>query len=305
MRTSDFPELLDTPLRKIFFLSLQDTPPEYVRWINIVETKRNFEDDLRMAEFGNVPQMAEGSAVLFEDAIEGSTKRYTPLEWTLGYTITQTMREDEQHGIMGKMTEALRESFRNLFEVQAYLLLNNSTTASGRYAGFDSLALLNTAHPNLGDASTQSNKPSTDATLSQTTVEAAVRAFHGWTGEKGFPAFFAPSLAIVDSSDQFLAARLFKNAMRYNTADHDENWVKQGPDSNGISTYIASRYFTATNQWFMLSEKRKHDLNMFIRVHPQFETNIDFVTGNFQAKGRARLTTSYGRWPGVYGSKGY
>jgi hypothetical protein len=109
----------------------------------------------------------------------------------------------------------------------------------------------------------------------------------------------------VDTSDQFLAARLFKNAMRYNTADHDENWVKQGPDNNGISTFIASRYFTATNQWFLLSEKRKHDLNMFIRVHPQFETNIDFATGNFQAKGRARLTSSYGRWPGVYGSKGY
>jgi hypothetical protein len=234
MRTSDFPELLDIPLRKIFFLSLQDTPPEYVRWINIVETKRNFEDDLRMAEFGNAAQMAEGSAVLFEDAIEGSTKRYTPLEFTHGFSITQTMREDEQHGIMAQMTSALRESFRNLFEVQAYLILNNATTATGNYAGFDSLALLSTAHTNLGNSDTQSNKPSTDATLSQTTVEAAVQAFHGWTGEKGFPALFAPSIALVDGSDQFLAARLFKNAMRYNTADWDENWVRKGPDANGI-----------------------------------------------------------------------
>ena len=33
MRSSDFPELLDTPLRKIFFLSLENSRPEYQRWI--------------------------------------------------------------------------------------------------------------------------------------------------------------------------------------------------------------------------------------------------------------------------------
>lgn len=306
MRSSDFPELLDTPLRKIFYLSLKSTPPEYVRWVNIVETKRAYEDDLRMAEFGSIPQHTEGDSVLFEDALEGSTKRYTPLPFALGYVITQQMREDDQHGIMVRMTEGLRESFRNLFEVQAYSLLNNSTsTSDARYTGFDSLALLNTAHTNLGNVDTQANKPSTDVTLSQTALEAAVKTIHAWTGEKGLPAFFRPELAIVDGNDQFLAAKLLRNAMRYDSANFEENWTRQGPDSNGIGTYIASRYFSATNQWFILSPKKQHDLNMFIRVHPQFETTIDFATGNFQAKGRTRLITSFGRWPGIYGSKGY
>jgi hypothetical protein len=306
MRSSDFPELLDTPLRKIFFLSLKDTPPEYMSWINVVETSRAFEDDLRMAEFGSVPQHTEGNAVIMEDALSGTLKRYEPQPHALGYVITQQMREDDQHAIMVRMTEALRKSFRNLFEVQAYNILNNGTaTSSSRYTGFDALALLSTAHTNLGNASTQSNKPSTDATLSQTTIENAVKAFHGYTGEKGLPAFVTPKTAIVHGDDQFLAARLFKNAMRYNTADHDENWIRKGPDSNGISKFVPSRYFTATNQWYIVSSKEEHDLNMFVRIHPQFETNVDFATGNFQAKGRARLWTSFGRWMGTYGSKGY
>ena len=306
MRTADFPELLDTPLRKIFFLAFKDTPAEYSRWINIVETRRAFEDDLRMAEFGSVPEHSEGSGIIFEDALEGSTKRYTPREYVLGYSITQTMLEDELHGIMVKMTRALRKSFRNLYEVQAANILNYSTTATpARYQGFDSLALLSTAHTNLGDASTQANKPSTDATLSQTVIENAVVAIHAWTGEKGFPAFFTANRAIVDGNDQYLAARLFKNAMRYDTADHDENWIRKGPDENGISEYIPSRYFTATNQWFLVCPKGEHDLNMFIRIQPQFETSYDFNTGNFRAKGRTRLITSFGRWQGVYGSKGY
>lgn len=307
MRSTDHPELLDTPLRKIWFRALQNTPAEYVRWINIVETRRAYEDDLRMAEFGNVPAHVEGDTPLFEEALEGGTKRYTPDEYVLGYVITQRMREDDLHGVMVRMTESLRESFRNLFEVQAYYILNNSTsTTVTRMTGFDSLALLSTAHTMLGPGvSNQANKPSTDVTLSQTALENAVLAFHAWKGEKGLPAFFTPKIAIVDTSDQFLAAKLMQNAMRYDTANREENWTRKGPDSNGIRMFIPSRYFTATNQWFVLSEKRRHDLNMFIRIHPQFETNVDFGTGNFQAKGRARLTSSFGAWFGAYGSKGY
>src|SRR3990172_1542306 len=192
MRSSDFPELLDTPLRKIFFLSLENSRPEYQRWINIVETKRAFEDDLRMAEFGSIPQHTEGS-----------TKRYAPLEYVGGYIITQVLREDELHGIMGRMTEGLRESQRNLFEVQAYNILNNSTTATTtRLQGFDGLALLSAVHPNLGNPDTQANKPTTDVTLSQLAVENAVNTMTAWTNEKGFPVFHTPSLAIVDTSDQ-------------------------------------------------------------------------------------------------------
>ena len=307
MRTTDHPELLDTPLRKIWFRAVQNTPAEYVRWVNIVETRRSFEDDLRMAEFGTVPAHVEGDTPLFEDALEGTTKRYTAAEFAMGYVITQRMREDDQHGIMVRMTEGLRESFRNLFEVQAYRILNNSNvTTTTREQGFDTLALLSTAHTMLkpGQAN-QANTPAVQTTLSQTALEAAQQAMHGWLGETGFPAFYTPRLAIVDGSDQHLAAKLMRNAMRFDTANNEENWVRKGPDSNGIRTFIPSRYFTATNQWFILSEKRKHDLNMFIRIHPQFETNIDFSTGNFQAKGRARLTTSFGQWFGVYGSKGF
>lgn len=305
MRTSDFPELLDTPLRKVWFDYLKNTPAEYPRWINVVETSLPFEDDLRMAEFGGVSQHTEGDTPTFEDAGYGTTKRYEPLEYSHGYVITQRMREDDQHGIMVRMTESLRKSFRNLFEVQAARILNNSnSTSTAREKGFDTLALLSASHTMLGiGISNQANTPAVAATLGQTSIENAVKAAHDWYGEKGLPAMFGLDLAIVDNGDQFLAAKLFKNAKRYDTANNEENWIKQGPDANGISEFIPSRYFTATNQWFMLG--KPHDLNLFIRVHPQFETNLDFASGNYQVKGRARLISSFGLWFNLYGSKGY
>ena len=307
MRASDFPELSDTPLRKIFFLATRQTPAEYQSWVNIVQTRRAFEDDLRMAEFGTVPQHVEGDTPLFEDAIEAETRRYTPLEFSLGYVMTQTFREDELHGIAVRMTEGLRRSVRHSFETQVYEILNNATsTSAARYKGFDALSLLSTAHVNAAPGyGTQSNTLSTAATLSQSAVETAVKAFYTWTGEKGLPVLVTPKKAIVHANDQFKAARLFKNAMRYDTANHEENWIRKGPDDNGINMYLPSRYFTASNQWFILGDKSEHDLNFFVRVQPQFETHIDFATGNFQAKSRWRGISGFGDWRGVYGSKGY
>lgn len=307
MRASDFPELQDTPLRKIWFLALDEAPPEYRQWINIFQSRRAFEDDLRMAEFGQVPEHTEGNVPLFEDALEAETRRYTPKEFVLGYTMTQTMREDELHGIAVQMTRALRRSVRHGFENESYKILNNSTSATAvRDQGFDNLALLSTAHTTAAPGfDSQANKPTTDATLSQTVVENAVKTFHAWTGEKGLPILSSPSMAIVHGDDQFKAAKLFRNAMRYDTANNEDNWIRRGPDDNGISKYIASRYFTATNQWFILSDKSGHDLNLLIRVQPQFETWVDPATGNFQAKARYRIVSGFSHWVGVYGSKGY
>jgi hypothetical protein len=126
---------------------------------------------------------------------------------------------------------------------------------------------------------------------------------HGWVGEKGFPVFYRPSLAVVDGSDQHLAAKLMQNAMRYDTANNEDNWTRRGPDDNGIARFIPSRYFTTANQWFILSDKADHDLTMLIRIHPQFDTTVDFNTGNMLAKGRCRMITGFSSWFGVYGSK--
>jgi len=312
MRSTDHPNILSgIPLRKIFYGAAKDVPMEYGRWVNIGYTKKNFEEDLRYAEFGAVPQVAEGAVPFMDVVTEGSLKRYTPLEFKLGYVLSEVLREDDQHGITGRMTESLRKSFRYLMEAQNYLLLNNATTTgNSRYLGFDNLPLLSTAHTNLGNVDTQSNKPSTDLALSQLAVEAAQVAFGGWNNERGFPALSRPRMAIVDNSDQHIAAKLFRNAMRYDTANHEENWVRKGPDDNGISTYIVSDWFTSTNQWFILSEKGMamnggHDLNCVIRKDVRFKTDTEEQSGNFVAWGRTRFVTSFGRWMGVYGSMGY
>jgi hypothetical protein len=292
MRQSDFSSILAPGLRKVFFLHMKEVPTEYSRWINIVSSKRAYEDDHKISEFGTVPEKTEGQSVAFEAAIAASTRRYTHRPFALGYVITREMIDDDLYGPMKKMTQALRRSFRNLREVESYRPLNNPTSAATRYAGIDSLALLSTAHTRLDGGTTQQNRPTTMVDLSRTAVEAAVLNFHGILGDKGLPAFYTPRIAIVAGNDQYKAAQIFRNAAEY------------GPDSNGINTYIASRYLTDTDSWFILSDKGEHQVHLFDRVGVEFDMHDDFYTGNALGKGYTRIIAGHTDWRGVYGSTG-
>ena len=303
IRSTDFTELLDTPLNEVFHLHLKEVPPEYSRWINVESTDRAFEDSIKISEFGTVPSKTEGALVQFESISESTTKRITPVEFALGYVITRKMRDDDLHGVMVNLTTALRRSFRNLFEVRSATIFNNATDTSTTSLGLDGSALLSTAHTLMGGG-TSSNRPTTDVDLSATAVEAAVLNFHARVGENNQPRFITPQIAIVAGNDQYEAARVFRNAQKAGTADNDNNWVRVGPDANGIQDYIPSRYFTDTNMWFITSDKASHDLTLRVRVNPEFQVGSDFRTDNFLARGYARVEAGFFNWQYIYGSTG-
>jgi hypothetical protein len=305
MRQSGFAELLDSPLRKVFYLFLKEVPTENGQWINRFSISRAFVDDYIVSELGAVPSKAEGASVQFEDAVEGSTKRYQPTPYGLGFIITREMWDDDLHNVMKRMTQALKRSFRNLEEVEAYKVLNNATSATGRFAGLDGLSLISTAHTRLDGGATQSNRPASDVDISYTAVQSAMLSYHAWLGEKGLPVFVNPSTAIVSGQDQFNAAEIFKNAgMEFGTADNNKNFVTMGPDNNSVNKLVISRYLTDTDSWFVLADKGDHTLNLVTRVSPEFETSDDFATGNVLAKGYTRIISGFSDWRGVYGSTG-
>ena len=303
IRATDHPELVDIPLNEVFHLTLAETPPEYSRWINVEDTDMQFEDSIKISEFGSVPDKAEGALVQFEDIQSSSTKRITPIEVALGYVITRKMRDDDKHGVMVNLTTGLRRSFRNRFEVQSYRIFNNATATTAEFLGLDGKSMINTAHTLMGGG-TQSNRPSTDADLSSTTVEAAILNFHGRVGENNQPRLVTPQMAIVAGADQFEAARIFRNAQQFDTANHENNWVRVGPDGNGVSDYLVTRYFTDTNMWYLLTDKAAHDLTLRVRVNPEFQVGSDFRTDNFLARGYARLQSGFFNYFQVYGSTG-
>ena len=309
MRTDGFAELLDTPLRRVFFLEGENAPSEYTRWANTINMSRNFEDDHEISGLGAVPSKAQGGSITFEDAVAGSTKRYQPTPYALGYVITREMWDDDLHNVMKRMTTALRWSFTHLFDVEAYKIFNNATSTSSPFAGFNSEALLSATHTIIGTGGTASNTPATQLDLSYTAIQAAMLNFHAQVDRKGLPSFLEASQLVCSGQDMFNAAEIFKNAgMEFGNANNNRQFVAKGdaPDGGGINpgTIVFSRYFTDTDRWFLLSEKSKHSLNLAVRVTPEFDMDDDFHTMNVLARGYARLQSGWSDWRGVYGSTG-
>ena len=141
--------------------------------------------------------------------------------------------------------------------------------------------------------------------MTSATVEAAVVNFSGLKKDNGFPARVTPNLALFHYQQQYDGARIFRNApLKAGTGDNDQNWVRIGPDSNGISEYVASKFITDTNAWFLLAPKSQHDMVLRVRVSPEFKVGSDFRSDNMLARAYTRIESTFYNYFYIYGSTG-
>lgn len=305
MRTDSFAPLLDTPLRRVFFLDDEQPAKEYPRWCNEFSLDRNNIDDYEVAGLGPVPNKAEGGSILFDRAVGGNTKNWYSTPFALGFIITREMWDDDLHNVIRRMTSALRRSVDHTYEREAYSNLNNATSTSAPYAGFGSEALLSSSHSILATGDTFSNVPSSATDISYTAIQAAMISVAGLVNRRGLPEVKSYAKAVVSINDMFNAAEIFKNGpMEFGTQNNNKNFVIDGPMGNGFNDVVFSRYFDDTDAWFLLPEKSEHDISLVSRVSPEFNMDDDFYTMNVLARTYFRIGKGHSDWRGVFGSLG-
>src|SRR5690554_5746474 len=113
--TSAFPQQIAPGLRKVYFSTLSKIPQEFRQWANIIPPEGprksgaglNYFDDLLVASLGPFGAKPEGQSIQYDIPVEGSTVRYRPYSFGLGFRITEEMKEDGLYGVMEKMTREL------------------------------------------------------------------------------------------------------------------------------------------------------------------------------------------------------
>jgi hypothetical protein len=128
-------------------------------------------------------------------------------------------------------------------------VLNNGFTAA--YNGGDGVALFSYSHP-LVSGGVNSNTPSTQADLNETSLENAVIQIAAWTDERGLLIAAKPTKLIVPPALQFVATRLLETELRVGTTDNDINAIK----NNGSipEGYTVNHFLTDTNAWFLTTD---------------------------------------------------
>ena len=262
-------------------------------------SERSFEEETKLSGFSAAPVKNEGAAIAYDNAQEAWTTRYTHETIALGFSITEEAIEDNLYdSLSARYTKSLARAMAYTKQVKAAAVLNNGFSAS--YPGGDGVALFSTAHP-LVSGGTNSNTPSTQVDLNETSLEAAIIQIAAWTDERGLLIAAKPKKLIVPPALMFTAKRLLDTELRVSTADNDINAIKQmGAIPEG---YTVNHFLTDSNAWFLTTDV-PNGMKHFVRTPLQNSMDGDFDTGNVRYKARERYSFGWSDPLGMWGSSG-
>ena len=293
---------LEPGLNALFGMEYDQYNQEYAEIFSIEDSSKAFEEEVLIVGFGSAPDKSEGAGVVFDNASESYTARYTHDTVALAFALTEEAVEDNLYDSLGKRyTKALARSMANTKEVKGANVLNNAYSSS--YTGGDGVSLVNTAHP-LAGGGTDANRASTMADLNETSLEAALVDIATFTDDRGLQISVQPTQIVVPPQLVFIADRILNSPQRSGTADNDINAIK----NTGVlpGGYSVNHYLSDTDAWFVLTSVTDsgEGLKMFQRTSMETNMEPDFSTGNIRYKARERYSFGWSNWRGIYGSQG-
>jgi len=262
-------------------------------------SERSFEEETKLSGFSAAPVKNEGTAIAYDNAQEAWTTRYNHETIALGFSITEEAIEDNLYdSLSGRYTKGLARAMAYTKQVKAAAVLNNGFNSS--YVGGDGVSLFNYSHP-LVNGGTNSNTPSTQVDLNETSIEAAVIQIAAWTDERGLLIAAKPKKLIIPPQLMFVAKRLLDTELRVATTNNDINAIKQmGAIPEG---YTVNHFLTDPNAWFLTTDV-PNGLKHFVRTPLAQSMDGDFDTGNVRYKSRERYSFGWSDPLGIWGSSG-
>ena len=280
---------------------------EYKRYENqhaeiyVTETSdRAFEEEVMLSGFANAAVKPEGSGVVFDNAQETYTARYTMETVALAFAITEEAIEDNLYDrLASRYTKALARSMANTKQIKAVDPLIQGLPTTNNFDSGDGVSLFNTAHPTI--AGTVSNTLATQADLNETSLEQSLIDIAAMTDERGLKIAARGVKMIVPSELQFTAERLMKSQGRTSTADNDINAIaSMGMIPQG---YRVNNFLTDTDAFYIITDV-PNGMKYFERTPIRTAMEGDFDTGNVRYKARERYRFGVSDYRGIFGVEG-
>ena len=280
---------------------------EYKRYENqhaeiyVTETSdRAFEEEVMLSGFANASVKPEGSGVVFDNAQETYTARYTMETVALAFAITEEAIEDNLYDrLASRYTKALARSMANTKQIKAVDPLIQGLPTTDNFDSGDGVSLFNTAHPTI--AGTVSNTLATQADLNETSLEQSLIDIAAMTDERGLKIAARGVKMIVPSELQFTAERLMKSQGRTSTADNDINAIaSMGMIPQG---YRVNNFLTDTDAFYIITDV-PNGMKYFERTPIRTAMEGDFDTGNVRYKARERYSFGVSDPRGIFGVEG-
>jgi hypothetical protein len=288
---------LEPGLNALFGLEYSRYDNQHAEIYTTEASDRAFEEEVMLSGFASAPTKQEGAGVVFDQANEAFTARYTHETIALAFAITEEAIEDNLYDrLASRYTRALARSMSNTKQVKAAAVLNNAQVAT--VLGGDGVPLISNAHP-LSNGGTFSNVLATAADLNETSLEQSLIDIQGFVDERGLKIALSGRKMIIPKELQFTAERLMKSPLRTGTADNDINAINNmGMIPEG---YRINNFLTDTDSFFIMTDV-PNGFKHFERSPIKTALEGDFDTGNVRFKARERYSFGFSDPRCVFGN---
>ena len=288
---------LEPGLNALFGLEYNRYENQHAEIFPAEASDRAFEEEVMLSGFASAPVKQEGAGVVFDQAQETFTARYTHDTIALAFSITEEAIEDNLYDrLAARYTRALARSMSNTKQVKAAAVLNNAQVTTA--LGGDGVSLINALHP-LATGSTFSNVLAVAADLNETSLEQSLIDIAGFVDERGLKVALNGQKMIIPKELQFTAERLMKSPQRVGTADNDINaMVNMGMIPEG---YRVNNFLSDTDSFFILTDT-PNGFKHFVRSPIKTAMEGDFDTGNVRFKARERYSFGWSDPRAVFGN---
>ena len=288
---------LEPGLNALFGLEYKRYENQHAEIYTTESSDRAFEEEVMLSGFAQAQTKAEGSGVVFDNAQETFTARYTHETVALAFAITEEAIEDNLYDrLASRYTKALARSMANTKQVKAVQPLINGF---GTFTSGDGSALFATNHPTI--SGTVSNTLATAADLNETSLEQSLIDIAAMTDERGLKIAARGVKMVIPSELQFTAERLMKTQGRVGTADNDINAIaSMGMVPQG---YRVNNFLTDPDAFYIITDV-PNGMKYFDRAAIKTAMEGDFDTGNVRYKARERYSFGVSDYRGIFASPG-
>jgi len=300
MRSTDFRAVVEPILNEVFDGVYQQRDDEWKGFVTqITGIPRNYHEEVMLFGMNTAPEMPDGTPVSYDQGGTLYITRFIYKIYGLAYAPTKVLMEDGDHIRIGStFSKHLAQSMIETKETLCANLLNFAFTPG--YVGGDGVTLINTAHP-ISQGRSYSNKLSTDAAMSQTSVEQLLIQIRSAVDNNGKRIRLKAEQLVVPPALEFQAEVILKSVLRSGGADNDLNPIKStGMLPNGA--HVVTR-LSSSKAWFVQTNA-ENGLMLVMRRPLERSTEGDFETDSMRYKATERYATGWHDARNLYGTSG-
>lgn len=292
-----FFELLEADQKEIFFDHLDEIAELFPQLFEQVSSTKAYEDRMRVAGLGTLVTKPEGTPIAFDDPVQGTRRRTVHTTYGLGWRATMEMMEDDQFGIMDRMSAELGRSTRDHRDRLAWSLIDDGFSGS-TYTGLDGLALF-TSHTSIKTGTSQSNALSPAVELGVTGLESVMTLARTTLSEEDRYIDLKHAVVVGHPNLMHTANVLLKTQYEVDTSNNNISTVVQS--ESGL-TFLGVPYLTSTTAWSVHAPPGQNGLKWYNRKDVTTDTALDPDTRDMKHYVLYRASVAFDEYRGNWGS---